>query len=88
MGRVLGPQMGDFGATFTAGVVFLEDTPTGIDGNKVAQKAAACSGRLCGRQHRHALRTGLLKGGLALERSVGVTNYLESSVPGIFAAAT
>jgi apoptosis-inducing factor 3 len=91
MERILGPQMGDFvrGLHEKHGVIFhLEDMATAIDGNKVALKSG---GMLTadfvvagvGVRPRTELAE---KTGLALERGVSVDAYLESSVPGIFAA--
>ena len=91
MARILGPQMGGFVRSLHAehGVIFhLEEMATAIDGKQVKLK----SGR--------ALDADLVvagigvrprtepaeKAGLALDRGVTVDAYLETSVPGIFAA--
>ncbi|SEF12831.1 Reductase C-terminal [Rhizobiales bacterium GAS191] len=91
MERILGPQMGDFVRSLHAehGVVFhLEDTASAIDGKRVKLKSG---GTLeadfvvagIGVRPRTELPE---KVGLALERGVVVDAYLETSVPGIFAA--
>jgi len=91
MERILGPQLGDFVRALHEqhGVVFhLEETASAIDGNAVILKGG---GRLSadlvvvgiGVQPRTALAE---QAGLALDRGVRVDAYLETSVPGIFAA--
>jgi apoptosis-inducing factor 3 len=91
MERVLGPQMGDFVRALHEehGVVFhLEDVATAIDGNRVVLKSG---GTLTadfvvagiGVRPRSQLAE---KAGIALDRGVIVDAYLETNVPGIFAA--
>jgi NADPH-dependent 2,4-dienoyl-CoA reductase/sulfur reductase-like enzyme/nitrite reductase/ring-hydroxylating ferredoxin subunit len=91
MERILGPQMGDLVRSLHAehGVVFhLEDTANAIDGKRVKLKSG---GTLeadfvvagIGVRPRTELPE---KVGLALDRGVLVDAYLETSVPGIFAA--
>jgi NADPH-dependent 2,4-dienoyl-CoA reductase/sulfur reductase-like enzyme/nitrite reductase/ring-hydroxylating ferredoxin subunit len=91
MERILGPEMGDFVRALHEehGVVFhLEDSANAIDGSQVTLK----SGRTLeadfvvagvGVRARIELAE---KAGLALDRGVAVNAYLETSMPGIFAA--
>jgi NADPH-dependent 2,4-dienoyl-CoA reductase/sulfur reductase-like enzyme/nitrite reductase/ring-hydroxylating ferredoxin subunit len=91
MERVLGPGMGDFVRSLHEqhGVVFhLGDTVTAIDGKRATLKS---SGVLeadlvvvgVGVRPRLALAEAA---GLAIDRGVTVNAYLETSVPGIYAA--
>jgi NADPH-dependent 2,4-dienoyl-CoA reductase/sulfur reductase-like enzyme/nitrite reductase/ring-hydroxylating ferredoxin subunit len=91
MERVLGPGMGDFVRALHEehGVIFhLGDTVVGIDGKRATLKSG---GKLeadlivvgVGVRPRLALAE---QAGLALNRGVTVNAYLESSVPGIYAA--
>jgi NADPH-dependent 2,4-dienoyl-CoA reductase/sulfur reductase-like enzyme/nitrite reductase/ring-hydroxylating ferredoxin subunit len=91
MERVLGPEMGDFVRQLHEehGVVFhLENTVSAIDANGVSLKAG---GRVeadlvvvgAGVRPRLALAE---QAGLAIDRGVTVDAYLQTSVPGIFAA--
>jgi NADPH-dependent 2,4-dienoyl-CoA reductase/sulfur reductase-like enzyme/nitrite reductase/ring-hydroxylating ferredoxin subunit len=91
MERVLGPEMGDFVRALHEehGVIFhLGDTVVGIDGKRATLK----SGGLLeadavvvgvGVRPRLALAE---QAGLALDRGVVMDAYLETSVPGIYAA--
>lgn len=91
MERILGPQMGDFVHALHQehGVIFhLEDTVTAIDGRRATLK----SGQTLeadvvvvgvGVRPRLALAE---NAGLALDRGVAVDAYLETSIPGIYAA--
>ena len=91
MERVLGPEMGDFIRALHEehGVVFhLGDTVAAIDGKRATLK----SGRVLeaelvvvgvGVRPRLALAE---RAGLALDRGIAVNAYLETSVPGIYAA--
>jgi apoptosis-inducing factor 3 len=91
MERILGPQMGDFVRSLHEehGVVFhLEDSPTAIEAHQVRLKSGgAIEADLVvvgvGVRPRLALAE---KAGLAIDRGVSVDEYLETSVPGIFAA--
>ena len=91
MERILGTEMGDFVRKLHEehGVIFhLEDTATAIDAQRVALKRG---GQIdadlvvagVGVRPRLALAE---KCGLAIDRGVVVNEYLETSVPGIFAA--
>ena len=91
MERVLGPEMGDFVRHLHEehGVVFhLGDSVTSIDGKRATLKSG---GTLeadvvvigVGVRPRLALAE---KAGLAIDRGVTVNAYLETSVPGIYAA--
>ena len=91
MERILGPDMGDFVRTLHEehGVIFhLEDTVTAIAGKQVTLKSG---GRLnadlvivgVGVKPQLALAE---KAGLKLDRGVLVNKFLETNVPGIFAA--
>jgi apoptosis-inducing factor 3 len=91
MERILGPQLGDFVRALHEehGVVFhLEDTARAIEGDHLVLKNGARLGADLvvvgvGVQPRTALAE---QAGLALDRGVIVDAYLETSVPGIFAA--
>lgn len=91
MERILGPQMGDFVRSLHAehGVVFhLENVATAINGNGVELKSGeALDADLVvagiGVRPRIELAE---KAGLSIDRGVNVDAYLETSVPGIFAA--
>jgi len=91
MERVLGPQMGDFVRRLHEehGVIFhLGDTVTAIDGKRATLKSG---GTLeadvvvigVGVRPRLALAE---RCGLAIDRGVTVNAYLETSIPGIYAA--
>jgi NADPH-dependent 2,4-dienoyl-CoA reductase/sulfur reductase-like enzyme/nitrite reductase/ring-hydroxylating ferredoxin subunit len=91
MERVLGPEMGDFVRALHEehGVIFhLGDTVTSIDGKRAALKSGGViEADLVvigvGVRPRLALAE---KAGLAVDRGVKVDAYLETSVPGIYAA--
>jgi NADPH-dependent 2,4-dienoyl-CoA reductase/sulfur reductase-like enzyme/nitrite reductase/ring-hydroxylating ferredoxin subunit len=91
MERVLGPEMGDFVRSLHEehGVVFhLGDTVTAIDGKRATLKSGGVLEADIvvvgvGVRPRLALAE---KAGLAIDRGVTVNAYLETSVPGIFAA--
>ncbi|HMI95828.1 MAG TPA: FAD-dependent oxidoreductase [Micropepsaceae bacterium] len=91
MERILGPEMGDFIRALHEehGVIFhLEDTASAIDGRKVKLKSGAeleADLVIVGVGVRP--RTQLAEAaGLSVDRGVVVNAYLETSVPGIFAA--
>ncbi|MDA9508588.1 pyridine nucleotide-disulfide oxidoreductase [Bradyrhizobium sp. CCBAU 11386] len=91
MQKVLGPEMGDFVRSLHEenGVNFhLEDTVERIDGTRATLKSGAViEADLIvvgiGVRPRLALAE---RAGLATDRGVSVNEYLETSVPGIFAA--
>jgi NADPH-dependent 2,4-dienoyl-CoA reductase/sulfur reductase-like enzyme/nitrite reductase/ring-hydroxylating ferredoxin subunit len=91
MERVLGPEMGDFVRALHEehGVIFhLGDTVVGIDGKRATLKSGGVlEADLIvvgvGVRPRLALAE---QAGLALDRGVTVNSYLETSVPGIYAA--
>jgi NADPH-dependent 2,4-dienoyl-CoA reductase/sulfur reductase-like enzyme/nitrite reductase/ring-hydroxylating ferredoxin subunit len=91
MERVLGPQMGDFVRRLHEehGVVFhLEDGVVAIDGRHASLKSGAVLDSdfvVVGIGVRP--RLGLAEqAGLALDRGIAVNEYLETSVPGVYAA--
>jgi apoptosis-inducing factor 3 len=91
MEKVLGPQMGDFVRALHEehGVVFhLEDTTTAIEAKRVMLKSGGVldadfvvAG--IGVRPRLALAE---RAGLAIDRGIAVDEYLQTSVPNIFAA--
>jgi NADPH-dependent 2,4-dienoyl-CoA reductase/sulfur reductase-like enzyme len=91
MERVLGPEMGDFVRALHEehGVIFhLGDTVVGIDGKRATLKSGGVLEADVvvvgvGVRPRLALAE---QAGLALDRGVAVNAYLETSVPGIYAA--
>jgi NADPH-dependent 2,4-dienoyl-CoA reductase/sulfur reductase-like enzyme/nitrite reductase/ring-hydroxylating ferredoxin subunit len=91
MERVLGPAMGDFVRALHEehGVIFhLGDTVTAIDGKRASLKSGGVIEADVvvvgvGVRPRLALAE---KAGLAIDRGVAVNAYLETSVPGIYAA--
>jgi NADPH-dependent 2,4-dienoyl-CoA reductase/sulfur reductase-like enzyme len=91
MERVLGPEMGDFVRALHEehGVIFhLGDTVTAIDGKRASLKSGGVIEADIvvvgvGVRPRLALAE---KAGLAIDRGVTVNAYLETSVPGIYAA--
>jgi NADPH-dependent 2,4-dienoyl-CoA reductase/sulfur reductase-like enzyme/nitrite reductase/ring-hydroxylating ferredoxin subunit len=91
MERVLGPEMGDFVRALHEehGVVFhLGDTVTAIDGKRATLKSGGVIEADVvvvgvGVRPRLALAE---KAGLAIDRGVAVDAYLETSIPGIYAA--
>jgi NADPH-dependent 2,4-dienoyl-CoA reductase/sulfur reductase-like enzyme/nitrite reductase/ring-hydroxylating ferredoxin subunit len=91
MERVLGPEMGDFvrGLHEEHGVIFhLGDTVTAIDGKRASLKSGGVLEAdvvVVGVGVRPRL-TLAEKCGLAIDRGLTVNRYLETSVPGIFAA--
>jgi len=91
MERILGAQFGDFVRALHEehGVVFhLEETSSAIDVNRVVLKSGgALDADLVVEGVGVRARTDLAEqAGLALDRGVVVDAYLETSVPGIFAA--
>jgi NADPH-dependent 2,4-dienoyl-CoA reductase/sulfur reductase-like enzyme/nitrite reductase/ring-hydroxylating ferredoxin subunit len=91
MERVLGPELGDFvrGLHEEHGVIFhLGDTVTAIDGKRATLKSGgAIEADLVVVGVGVRPRLGLAeKAGLAIDRGVTVDIYLETSVPGIYAA--
>ena len=91
MERILAPQFGDFVRALHEehGVVFhLEETSSAIDANRVVLKnGGTLDADLVVEGVGVRPRTGLAEqAGLALDRGVIVDAYLETSVPGIFAA--
>ena len=91
MERILGPEMGDFVRSLHEqhDVVFhLEDAANAIDGRHVKLKSGGTLEAdlvVAGVGVRPRLELAE-EAGLALDRGVAVNSYLETSVPGIFAA--
>ena len=91
MERILGPQMGDFIRSLHEehGVVFhLEDTATALDGEQVKLKGGGTIEAdlvVVGIGVRPRIQIAE-KAGLTVDRGVSVNAYLETSVPGIYAA--
>jgi NADPH-dependent 2,4-dienoyl-CoA reductase/sulfur reductase-like enzyme len=91
MERILGPEMGDFVRSLHAehGVIFhLEEMASAIEGKQVKLKSGgAIEADLVVAGIGVRPRTGLAeKAGLVSDRGVEVDAYLQTSVPGIFAA--
>ena len=91
MERVLGPEMGDFVRALHEehGVIFhLGDTVTAIDGKRAMLKSGgAIEADIVVVGVGVRPRLGLAEqAGLAIDRGVTVNAYLETSVPGIYAA--
>ena len=91
MERILGSQMGDFMRSLHEehGVIFhLEDVATAVEGRRVVLKSGGeLEADLIVAGIGVRPRTGLAeKTGLALDHGVLVNAWLESSIPGIFAA--
>ena len=91
MARVLGPELGRFVRAYHEehGVVFhLGDTPSAIEGKQVRLKSGGTiEAELVVAGIGVRPRTKLAEAaGLKLDRGVAVDDYLETSVPGIFAA--
>jgi NADPH-dependent 2,4-dienoyl-CoA reductase/sulfur reductase-like enzyme/nitrite reductase/ring-hydroxylating ferredoxin subunit len=91
MERVLGPEMGDFVRTLHEqhGVIFhLGDSVVGIEGKRATLKSGGvleADGVVVGVGVRPRLALAE-QAGLALDRGVVVDAYLETGVPGIYAA--
>ncbi|WP_213288811.1 FAD-dependent oxidoreductase [Bradyrhizobium sp. sGM-13] len=91
MERVLGPELGDFVRALHEehGVIFhLGDTVTGIDGKRATLKSGSAIEAdivVVGVGVRPRLELAE-QAGLAIDRGVTVNAYLETSIPGIYAA--